>query len=186
VTEPFIPRSALDLAERLEERYAGRINEATALKIGRTLWQGFYASDDNARFKWDDLLDIVYHATYTGPSPNPGVKADAQGITADDLELTIEPPPPEPTEVPGGYSGDAVANELADVLLEHIARNPNDMPVPGNMSLVGVRGRGLFIGLPLAGQVSKGQALNAAAWIVALADPTLESFGPMLAKVLST
>lgn len=86
------------------------------------------------------------------------------------------PPPAEPP--PASPSA-----PLMDYLIEIYATNPPDMPLPANSFVVGMHGNDVWVAQPLRQRMSKGEAINLAVWLLALADPNLRAFGPMFAKV---
>lgn len=164
MTTPFKPRSSLDLAERLEEISGGVVTEDEATAIAVRVWSEVQEAGQLDTLDWDMFLRTVAH---TMAAPGPIAPAPA-------------PPPYDPPKP------DRLAGELLTAFADLGAELGADVPVPPNAYLVGVRGQDLMVGMPVAGRIAKGSALNLAVWLVALADPQLTRFAPMLAKVLQT
>lgn len=55
-----------------------------------------------------------------------------------------------------------------------------------NKMLLGAIGPNFVISKPPSIEMSKDEAINLAAWIVAMADPTREQFDPLLSAILET
>lgn len=93
------------------------------------------------------------------------------------LSPVPDPPPPDPN--PNTPTGD-----LLTMFLELAGPLGEKMPVPPNPFLVGGYGSGIFIGKPPPQRISNAEAIMLAVWMIALADPDLTSFAPLLAKVM--
>jgi hypothetical protein len=153
-----------EVAVQLEDMYRPALtyHQAEARACELLLWLS--GNSVNGQADWKAALDLVSFGrrvqrdTYPAGEPEP-----------------YSPPRP-----------DAIAQRLADVFAEVCRDLGDDAPVPPNHFLVGKRGEDVMVGMPVAGRLSKGTALILATWLVALADPQLKTFAPMLAKVLST
>lgn len=74
---------------------------------------------------------------------------------------------------------------LAELSAAQAAAGVAPMPTPPNLFLVGVRGQKLHVGRVAGGTISKPEALNLAAWLVALADPDYTTFRTLLDTILN-
>lgn len=100
--------------------------------------------------------------------------------------FTIANPPTSVDQPYDPPKPDRLVGELMNMFGYLAAELGTEMPVPPNNYLVGMRGEDLYVGNVCQGRITTGQALNLAVWLVALADPQLKQFAPMLAKVLQT
>jgi hypothetical protein len=157
-------REIAEVAEALEHAFPGRLRRPKLFALAHTLLTGLEIVGKSGPDGWRWLVDLVTVAVEVIYPDRPRGEHDPYD-------------PPKPDQLTG---------ELLTAFADLGAELGERMPCPPNMYLVGVRGEDLMVAMPVQGRIAKGSALNLAVWLVALADPQLTRFAPMLAKVLQT
>lgn len=132
---------------------------------------------------WAALVDKIARALKLLPPLTVGQANVLGDLVSDGYELgeyCLYDLSPAALELPPGPSPSA---PLWDYLAELFRQAETELPMPPNSYGIGLHGTDVWSCERLGQRFSKGEAVNLAVWLLAVADPKLEAFGPMFAKV---